>query len=258
MSRRNALIGAGIALFGILAGVAYHLYSRPPQLDAPILKVIANVSSIDSYVQHVDTEVVFPDRTLTIVGTYLNDFAAERFASLSTTTLAIPDQPVELREHTFTHENIAIGNDVFLRVDTESDLLKQTGTITYGPDWHHFTDRVIPEGFTDIAVPGPIHDSLVLLSENGTFLTLTEKHGKVMWGSEEFRRYTFIPSGLPAPADSSLKALLERIGPGGTIDVWIDERTSTVRYLVTANDEYRSTTTVSGINTPLTVEPPLK
>lgn len=258
LTKKHLYAAAGSAVLFIGIGVGYHFFTRPPQLDTPILKAFEQISSVRSYTQHAETEVQFPDRSLAIIGTYQNDAEKERYASLSTTTLTIPGEAQDMREHVFTHENIAIRKDIYVRLQTTSKLLKKTGTVSYSDEWRHFDAAVIPEQFENIAVPGPIHDSLLLLSENGKYITLTKKHGTVTRDAEELLRYTFKLSGIPAEADSPLQALVDRIGLEGTIDVWIDEQTSVVKFVVLANAEYRSTTTISDINTSPAIEAPQK
>lgn len=252
--RRGVWITGAIFAFVIVGVIARYFATLPPKLDGPILRVLEQIAYIDSYTQIVETEVTFPSRLLQISGTYYNNEAEGRFATLSTTTLSMLDQPDDLRSHSFTHENIAIENDIYTRIQTDSPILRKS--IKNGKEWWHFHKGSIPKPFENIAIAGPILDSLMLLSEGGKYITLLEKHGVDLWGDKKLLRYTFKTSNITPSVDGALKALVARIGKDGTIDVWIDETEPTVKYLVFKNDGYHSTTTISGINNPHLIAPP--
>ena len=182
---------------------------------------------------------------------YIDDSTAGNFASYSTTTLNIKGDP---RDHVFTHQNIVISASLYTKIETSDPLLKDS--IRSSPTWNHFTKENIPKDFQGIAVAGPIEDNLQILGENGTLLTLTKKWGTVHWGNESLLRYTFKLSGHTPPANGALQALLARVDKSGTVDVWIDPRTSLPRYLLLQNPPYYSTTTIEDINATAPILPP--
>ncbi len=211
------------------------------------------VASVTSYSQFVETEMKFPDRTLNIIGTYDVDTQNKRFASYSTTTLLIAR---DTKGHIFTHQDIAIGDDVYTKVETYDNLL--TSSIQSSAKWQSFKSNAIPRQLASIAIAGPIQDNLSLLAENGKYLTFAKKQDVTQWGTESLLRYTFTLSSYAFEvSDGPLNAAVKRIGKNGMIDVWIDPTTFEVRHLLFTNPPYTSTTTISRMNTPLPIVAPV-
>lgn len=216
-------------------------------------KALALIPSVTSYSQYVETQIKIDNRTLRIVGIYTVDNATKQFASYSTTTLLIGN---DAKPHIFTHQNIAAGDTVYFKIESQDALLKSS--IQSSPHWRSFKNSEIPKNFTSIAIAGPIQDNLAVLSERGTYITLQRNSGTTQWGEESLLRYTFILSKKAfAVSDGPLNALVQRIGQQGTVDVWIDPQSFKVRHMVFANAPYFSTTTISHLNTPLPFEIPV-
>ncbi len=254
--RKKISVVAALALVAVSVGawcVFQLTHTSQSGLDAPIRHAFAKVPSVTSYTQYVETRTKIGDRTLQIVGTYDVDHAQQRFGSYSTTTLFIGADTIG---HSFTHWDVSIGNDVYIKVDSRDPVLQ--ASIQRTPQWKHFTDTTIPGNYTSIAIAGPIQDNLTLLAQNGAYLSLLKNHGLERWGNEPLLRYTFtLSKSAFGISDGPLNALVGRIGKNGTVDVWIDPHSFDVRYLLFTSDPYFSTTTISHINTPLPIDAPL-
>lgn len=229
-----------------------HMHGPAPSVDPSLKQVFRKVSAIKSYSQYVETEAVFPDRTLTILGTYLIDSPKTAFASYSTTTLLIQG---DKSAHVFTHQNLAIGSDVYMKIETMDPVLLKN--IQSSPDWRYFQSTEIPDSLSGIVVPGPIQDNVQILGQNGSWLSLVKVWGAESWGETSLLRYTFRLSGKKPGRETPLTALLSRIGPSGVVDAWIDPQTFEPRYLRFSNSTYTSTTTLRGINASPLIEAPI-
>ncbi len=251
--KKLAVIGA-IVVIGLIGIASYYYYVQSTRLsiDLPLQKAFTNTSSITTYDQVVETRAEFPDRSLAISGIYGVDTAKRSYSSYSTTTLTIHG---DLQGHVFTHKNIAIGSDVYVKVETADKLL--SASIKNGPMWQHFTATTIPHEFSSIAIPGPIQDNLSLMSDNGKWLTLIKKSGSEKLGSSTLLHYVFRLSGKGPNSEGALNAMILRITPTGTIDVWIDPATSMPRYLRFMNSTYVSTTTLQYTDPPTPIVAPI-
>ena len=243
----------GVVVIGLCAWLLYlKVRTDKLTLDPPIQKAFALIPSITSYSQAVETQMQFSDRSLKITGIYAVDHSNKRFSSYSTTTLFIPG---DTSGHSFTHQNISIGDTVYNRVQTSDKLLQSS--IQSSPKWRNFKNTAIPVKLADIVIAGPIQDNLAILSQNGLYLTLTHKSGQVMVGSEPLLRYTFkLSDKTSGLGEGALNAIVNRIGSQGTIDVWIDPTHFEVHQLLFTNYPYISTTTISDTNTPLQILAP--
>lgn len=235
-----------------LATSAYFLWQNKAQWDDTITAAVLTANRVTEHIEQVDTEADFPDRRIKVSGSYLIDAPEGRFAAYSTTTLLIPD----MEPQTFSLQNIALPNEVFTRITTESPGLK--GTIPEGPDWRRFPTNAIPPQFANISIAGPILNNLRIFENEGAYLELMASDGLQQREDELLLHYVFKLSdkALADNADGTLGALIDRIGEEGRIDVWVDEASSTVRYLQFSNPTYRSTTTLRYL-APLSIEPPL-
>ncbi len=222
-------------------------------IDAPLKQALSEASKVSSYSQYIDTVVQFPARSLRIIGTYDTDTRNERYSSYSTTTLYIG---TDRTGHTFTHKNIAIGKDVYVKIETNDKMLKSS--IQQSHTWRHFTGDAIPTSFESIAIDGPIEDNLQLLGGNGKYLALTRKHGLESLNGEMLLHYSFKLSGKSEGTPAGpLTALMDRLGSNGLVDLWIGKDTAMPRVLRFKTDTYTSTTTLSSINMPLSIVPPI-
>ncbi len=245
---RKALIAGGISFFGgilFLFWLLHYISSRDQLLDSPIQKSLAQIQTITSYTQDIQTETKIDTKSLVIKGLYINDYKNNTYLSYSTTTLVVAG---DATPHLFTHQNISQGDTIYLRVQTQDLLLKNS--IQSTSEWQKFKNTSIPQKFAGIAIAGPIQDNLSLLSQNGAYLILHKKYGRVRFKDETLLRYTFSLSKKTATIpEGPLRAVVGRIG-SGTIDVWIDPQNFQVRHLLFTNTPYISTTTISNINTP--------
>ena len=253
-SVRTRIVFLSIVIVMLVAGtLAYeHFHQRPDTLDPAAKKILDQAGSAHSYIAEVETQVNVGNKSLHIIGTYLIDSSANRFASFSTTTLL--SSKGRDTESSFTLGNISIGDDVYTRIQTSSPALMKT--IQHSATWQHFKSNAIPPSYVGIATPGPVLDNLLLVGENQRYLTFVKKSSERKNG-HVVQRYTFKLSKTIAKAGGTLEALSGRITSDGIIDIWIDTASSTLLSLIFTNNTYHSTTTVSMLNAPLSILPPL-
>lgn len=219
-------------------------------LDGLLAESLARFGDTSSYEQQVETIARFPDRSLRIEGIYRIDRGRMRFETISTTTLSFPGGPSGI---TFSLQNRALGRQVYVHVHTASPVLK--GTIPSHQEWQHFSADAIPETYRGIAVPGPILDNLLVLSEKGAYLSSRGRPVRVSDGERMLVRYVFARSSKE-PGPGTLQALLARIGNSGTITLWLDESTRQPVRLAFVGTDYHSTTTLSRLGETMPIEPP--
>lgn len=242
------LVGA----VGLSVGI-YFAYRHDPSaaLDERVTKALESTQTPRMYEMRVDTETTVSGRSMRISGLYRLNFETKSFGSYGTTTLFTPDLPQ--KSHTFSLDNVSIGDDIYVRIDTKSPLLQKT--IPYSPAWRHFTAASIPPQFKNIAVSGPVLDTLALLGEGGSYLAATQPVRDTQFGSSTVHVYSF---GLSKKArkvqGGTLQPLIERIA-SGTVELLVDD-TPAVRGVVVRSDNYVSTTTILSVNSPLTVGAP--
>ncbi len=247
-----------IALFAVLlsgsivGGYAWYSGHIFNPYDEPLRSALKALQRPDSYEMSVETRTVLSGRTIVVSGLYRLDKSAKRFGSYATTTLTIPDEMPARREHIFTLDNVSIGEDIYLRIDTQSPLLKMS--IPYSSAWRHFNAREIPTQFTDIAVSGPVLDDLALLSSNGRYLSPSGEPRDVSYEGTDYDVYAFTLSERSADiTGGTLESLVHRIG-GGNILLWIAD--SQIRMLTFEGENYLSTTSIRSVNTALNISPP--
>jgi hypothetical protein len=245
-----------LVLLALLVGgfFAYKIFFPSYETaDITIIKAIKSVSNIKSYGQQVQTQTAFSDRSLKIIGTYLVDTPDQKFASYSTTSLFITGDP---RPHVFTHEDIAIKDDVFFRVQTIDPFL--IATIKNHTNWGYYKNGTIPKEDASIAIAGPLQDNLAIFSDNGQYLTNTKKIGIEVINGQTLTHYTFTLSKKAfTVGDGPLNAVVGRVGKDGVINVWINPSTFAVEQLLFTNAPYFSTTTIFSINAPLPIVAPI-
>ncbi len=254
MRRPSLVITAAIAAAGVLVG-GYYLYQakRSGFFDARLQSALEAVEGLRSYEAQVDTSTALSDRTIAVSGLYRLDFDANRYGSYATTTLTIPTEKPSKRSHAFTFQNISIGNEIFVRIDTDSQLLRQT--IPHDARWHRFSADSIPQEFTDIAVSGPVLDNLALLSKRGRYLSLNAAPAERMYENHRYYVYEFSLSNEASEVQGgTLQSLIQRIGDGHVF-VWINEQ-SQVQLMTFSGENYFSTTTIQSVNTPVNVATP--
>lgn len=236
------LMAALVVVSVLSASVTYYFLTKKPEIDAPMTAVLQKVSEADVYTQFVETEFVVGMRHFAIKGTYRNNSTEGRYESVSTTTLMFLDSPSEPL-HSFTLHNISVGNEIYTKLETESELLKKT--VPLSKEWQRFTRGAVPDAFADIAVSGPVLDNIRILDKEGMYLALTESPYDETWGEETLRRYHFVLSdAAEAKVGGTLETLFARVGDG-SVDVWIDAQAGEVRYIRFENPPYYSTTTLS-------------
>ncbi len=246
MSRTYLLSGAAVLIAIVL--VAAYWYVTKHEFDADLSAAFERTADVYAYTQEDMTETVISDRMLRIEGIYRNDSRAGRYASIATTTISLPDDG----EHSFTLENISLGEKVYTRVATESPLLKQQ--IAFDDAWHQFQRDAIPAEFESVAISGPILDHLLLFKSDGSYLTVVDGPVDDVQGDESLRVYTLRLRDGQTDVGGTLATFMERIGDG-TIRIWIDG-TDTIRRIAIDNDSFHSTTTLSRFNEPLTIDAP--
>ncbi len=253
--KNPAVVGlVAVLTAGVLVG-GYYLYqaSHVRTLDSRLRAALEDVQNPRTYEVEVTTATALSDRSIEVLGLYKLDFDADRFGAYATTTLTIPKAKPSERTHTFTFLNLSIENDVYVHIDTDSELLRET--IPRSTDWRHFKADAIPAQFKDIAVSGPVLDNVALLGKRGAYLTLSEEPTERQFRGEQFRVYEFtLSEKARAVVGGTLEQLVRRIG-SGHVFVWVDE-TPAVRMLTFAGENYSSTTTVQSVNRPVTITPP--
>jgi hypothetical protein len=247
--------GLGVLLIILLLwfGVAEYTARKAHEFDEPLVKTLAKIETIKSYSQYVDTSTIVSERPLRVFGWYLVNHANRSYAAFSTTTLRIPQGTQGAGSHDFTHDNIAIGNTVYVKIDTDSDFLKPS--INDSHEWHRFSSDEIPEAYKNIAITGPILDNLRIFANNAEHLELIKKYGLESLDGRTLRHYRFkLKSSVPK--DTTVGALAERLGDEGTLDIWIDDAQSTIERMLFAHGPYTSTTTLSDFNEEPQIIPP--
>ncbi len=244
---RTYLIFGVIAVIAALVGA--HWYMTRPEFDAELTAAFEAVSDIHAYTQEDVTETIVSERLLRIEGTYSNDTRTDRYSSVATTTIEIPGEGV----HSFSLSNISRGEDVYTKVVTDSPLLRQQ--IAFDAAWHNFRRDAIPNEFKDIAISGPIMDHLALFRDGGTRLDVIDGPTIDESASSTLRSYTFrLALGARSDAGGTLATLMERIDDGH-VRIWIDEE-SMIRRIVIDDESFHSTTTLTGFNERIAIEPP--
>lgn len=246
-----------LVLFGIvgLLGAAFMFYRGgfSASFDTRLKTALSEVQGVHSYEMYDETHATLPAHTIDITGRYSLNFETQRYESVSTTTLTMLDERPPENVHTFTLQHRSLSDDIYVRIQTDSPLLKKT--IPHGPEWRHFKANAIPDRFIDIAVAGPILDNLALLREEGAFLSQTGSPAEITVASSTYHVYTFTLSKKAAEVrDGPVKGLVDFIATG-TIDVWIDD-TPSIREMHINGPSYISTSTFSNVNTPLDIVPP--
>lgn len=246
LSQNQAIIIATATLgafLTVLGATHYYLNKISPiPMEDPLLAAsIGKVAENRAYLQHVETKTVVSDRDIRVVGDYMINHTYSEYASRATTTLSIPEEGGLTTEHQFTLTNIAIGDDVYSKIETESELLKKT--IPHSTAWRRLKRDEIPPELNNIAIPGPILDNLKILSNKGIYLVVLKKQEEEVEGYGELVRYT-LKLSKETPEEGTLGSVLQRIGSEGLVDLWIQESTSEPRIIRFENNSYHSTTTI--------------
>lgn len=241
-------IYSGVAILSVVGAGAFFWMTTRPEFDTDLQRAFAHASAIHAYTQEDITSTEISERLLRIEGIYRNDSRTGRYASIATTTIRIPEEG----EHSFSLENISLGDDVYTRVSTDSPLLKQQ--LAFDAAWHRFRRDAIPAEFVNVAISGPIMDHLTLFSDGGNRLDIVD--GPIADAEDaRMRVYSFrLAEDARSGAGGTLATLLERIG-GGSIRIWIDEEDAIHRIAID-NGSFHSTTTLSRFNEPVPHEPP--
>lgn len=250
MNGRYILLGLSLALMaaGILGYAAMRRETRP-RFDPPLETAIQAVQSLDSYAALVDTKTALSDRTIEVRGLYLLDYRAQAYASYATTTLSgvpgIDEKP------SFSLANVAVGDDVYVKIDTASPVLK--GQIPHSRQWRHFKKDAIPEPFREIAVAGPVLDNLALFREKGAYIEVQSSTSTTLRDEPVFMYSVVLSPKARSVRGGTLETLIRRIG-AGTVEIYVSS--STLARTVVHGDNYVSTTTFLSFNSPLGIEAP--
>jgi hypothetical protein len=239
----------GVVLASAFGGWWYWTH-RGPQLDDLIREAIANAELTTAYSQEVVTETQIEDRHIRVAGTYVLDDTNNRYSSLATTELALPDGTV----HSFDLHTIIIGEDMYTRVLSRSPALNLT--VPSGGEWKRFKTTAIPPEYREIATPRPPIDNLTLLRKGGDYLTIKEGRRDEEREGEQLARYTFDLSSLAFTEKlGPVSMIAERVGVHGTVDVWVRKSDKQIRFIRLANHPYSSETKVTTSPLPAIVEP---
>lgn len=249
-STKAVLIGGMSLVIVSVAGYLVWHMMRP--FDATMKTVLAKNEAIKSYVANVKTTSAGTDRTIVVDGIYTIDRARGAFASFSTTTLSAETLKKPL---IFSVNDISIGADVYTKVESNNPSFKLS--VPVSSKWLHFKAPAIPMDYANVAVNGPILDNLRILDSEGAYIWPLKGPETATWATETLAKYTLRLSGKTPPLDNgTLRSLSEHIGKNGTIELWIDTNAAEIRHMVFQGDSYRSTTTISSLNSPVVVEVP--
>jgi hypothetical protein len=228
------MILAGLAVVGVLL----YLFWQPAEssLDQELRGELIKIGQNRSYAMEVDTWVSVYDRNLSIVGRYLLDEPNRAYASYSTTTLEVPKTG---EKHSFSLGIISLQDNSYLQLLTESPVLKKTLPLT---SWRYVPKETLETEFKGIASGGPILDTAKLFSDNLRYVVFRERREDSELNGNTFERYVFTLAEPEAKPGGTLQTLFERIGSGGTIEVWVQEHTP--RLFVFSGPSYYSTTTI--------------
>lgn len=225
----------GVLLLGLITIGLFEAW-KTPNLEESVLSAIRDAGHDRTYAMRVETLSQLGDRTLAIDGIYRIAAPNDSYASESTTTLTV----LETGEmHSFSLQNISIGETVYVSVTSESPLLTRTLPLTEG--WQSFSSDTIPPTLAGIATRGPILDNALIFAEDGSHLEFLE----ITPGGA----YLFKLRNPHAQIGGVLQTLFERIGGDGRITVWLEG--GTVSQFVFTGDDYVSTTTMRGEPTPI-------
>ncbi len=254
MGKRLKIALTILVLSGFVAGGYFFLeYRFQSSFDANLRRALKAVQKPHTYEVAVETSTALSGRYIDVLGLYRLDFDADRYASYATTTITNPQEKPPNNRQSFTLQNLSIGDDIFVKIETDSPQLKKT--IPQSPQWQHFQSTTIPEQFKGIAIDGPVLDSLSLLSKRGAYLSLEGAPAMREFASSTFRVYMFKLSGKnPSSGGGTLQSLMGHIGTG-TVSIWLNESDS-VHLIHMQGEGYSSTTTVLSINIPLYLAAP--
>lgn len=229
-------------LIATIIGIGIFETTQRPTLEESVRSALREIGMDRTYGMHVETHVIIGDRDLFIDGDYHIDAPENAYASYATTTLRVHGSG---ETHSFSLGNTSIGNQVWVSVTTESELLQVTLPVTNG--WRSFDADAIPEAFAGVAIHGPILDTALLFSADGTHLAFVET---LELGEET--RYVFTLADPSEKPGGTLQTLFERIGDGTVSISFTDNRIS---HVVFSGNDYTSTTTFESSISPII--PPL-
>jgi len=224
--------------------------------DRTFEKIVQNTANISIYTQHVETNTIESGIKMNIIGDYDMNKELNSFQSVATTTLILPESEKNA-EHSFNITNISINDDVYTKVETDSDFIK--GRMPDSNVWLQFKAASIPNNLSNISIPGPVIDNLKLFAENGRYLKILDDHKNDASVNEDELHYTL---GLSVDAFKKdglevLGVTVKRIGEYGFIEIWADKDTFILKKIVLKNDPYESTTTIYNVNNTIDISPPV-
>ena len=242
------LLGVSITLILIIVVLLFTDYSQ--KRDKTLQAALSNISTISSYSQQVETETIESGRKIQVSGTYHIDRQRNKFYSLSTTTLFVPDDTGDLQNHSFTLENISIANVVYTKITTESEMLAKTIPVT--EKWERFIAGSIPPKFNNIAIAGPVVDNARLFAKKGGYLKVLDEPGEDVIDGRPHMRYVFALKEESFSSEGSLDlgTIPQRIGREGTAEAWVDNETRQITKIILKNAPYVSETRLSNHGSP--------
>lgn len=244
--------------FGVLifSGIyAFLTLSQPRYLDFDenLVETIQDLSRWKAYDQKVVTRTAVDSRLLSIEGNYYVDHTQAIYASYATTTLTIPPGSEGAGNHSFSHENLSTGKDIYVRITTNSEFLKPT--ILDDPDWQHFESNEIPPLYANIAISGPLFDALGIFANQGEFLNLISMQDQTE--DEPYKSYTFTIKP-DMELYGFLSVIAPRLGADGTIDVLISPDSKIIRRILFKGGNYSSDVEIQLMTEPLLISPPIR
>lgn len=240
-SHTPAVILTGI---GVIAAISIFIaVSRQSEVReyGPLLaQFIESASHTVPYRADVEVSIPQSGKMLSIEGLYFVNHETREYYSFSTTSVTDIDNTTP--SISFTIENIALNNWVYLRI-TPLDAYSRK-TVRGTDSWVDFPANEIPVKYTDIAVSGPVQDNLALFSENGSLIELlkSERSGGADSPTET---YTFKLSskGMTAPS-GPVRAIADHIGSLGYIYVTIPGPDNSDARMIFSGNNYSATTTI--------------
>jgi hypothetical protein len=247
-----------LILAALASGVYYYffVYSRP-DYEKAYEKAVSAVATIKSWNQSTQTETKATDRELYVSGIYTIDHRNKNYSSRSTTTLKI-NEAGAISLHNFSFENISVGKDIYINIKTESERLKSTMQTTEG--WYLFDKNSIPENFKNIAISGPVMDSLNIFKKNGKYVKIIKSGDSENLEGKNCFRYELVlnEKAFTKQGDLELGNMADRIGKAGIIELWINKETSEIEQIMIKNPPYYSISRIRDINKTNEIKPPEK
>jgi hypothetical protein len=255
MNRSLSHAVLALAGVGIVGSLLLLLHPLTPSSDIRLTPqaqhTLSALGKLTGYELRIETSNSFPDKTLSIEGTYGFDHPAFSFSADSTTTITTTADAVP---RSFSLKHMVFSDDLYTAIASEDPLLARMVPVTRG--WQHFKAGSVPRHLTAIATHGPIVDPLLPFRTVGVVFTPLTEPTKGVFSSTTATMYrtAFSAHGT---VPSALRTLEERLGATGTVDIYFNEEETEVLGITFKGPTYYSTTTILKVSPPALLPPTL-